>query len=135
MNSVQQTIEARAAALAARIDALDDAASRGCRHCGGPVELGIDGALLRAPLGLSDPVPAPYAAHIICQAQALEALAAASREAEARYRLTVAGATVLCAAATVAYMADPTVAAAEAMERAYRLAEQLAEGETMPGRR
>jgi hypothetical protein len=94
MNSVQQDVDARADALAARIDAVDEAVRRGCRHCGQPVELGIDGALLRAPLEPGE-TPHVYAAHLVCQVRALEALAEANHEAVAHWRLTPAGAALL----------------------------------------
>jgi hypothetical protein len=46
---------------------------------------------------------------------------------EARSSLTPAGIAALCADRTAAYLADPTVAAAVAMEDAYSLAERLAQ--------
>jgi hypothetical protein len=82
------TATIRESALAARIATLEDAVARGCRHCGQPVELGIDGALLTARLGFDDPVPAPYAAHLRCQVEVLDQLAEDSRESIARWRVS-----------------------------------------------
>ena len=76
-------------------DATTDDSAAPCRHCGQPVELGVDGVLLRAPLGLDGRVPMPYVAHLRCQIEVLAQLAEASHEAIARWKITAAGAAVL----------------------------------------
>jgi hypothetical protein len=82
-------------ALAARDLGERHAAEQTCRHCGQPVELGIDGALLRARLGLDDEYPVPYVAHLRCQVAVLDQLAAESHEAISQWRLTPAGAALI----------------------------------------